>query len=109
MDGVALVADHLPPGLAFGKHAAELGQAAPLPALGQGYGLGVGVRLELGLSPVPGSVGDFYWSGITGPTFWVDPREELVAVFMLQEFDMQRRARYRSQLRALVYQSRMHG
>jgi CubicO group peptidase (beta-lactamase class C family) len=116
LDGVRLVSrktvelmthNHLPPGLAFGERAAELGQAAPLPALGQGYGLGVGVRLEPGLSPLPGSVGDFYWSGITGPTFWVDPREKLIAVFMLQEFDMQRRARYRSLLRALVYQARL--
>lgn len=114
LDGVRLLSrktvelmthNHLPAALAFGERAAELGQAAPLPALGQGYGLGVGVRLEPGLSPLPGSVGDFYWSGITGPTFWVDPREELVAVFMLQEFDMQRRARYRSLLRALVYQA----
>jgi CubicO group peptidase (beta-lactamase class C family) len=114
LDGVRLLSrktvdlmthNHLPPGLAFGEHAAELGQGAPLPSLGQGYGLGVGVRLEPGLSPVPGSVGDFYWSGITGPTFWVDPREQLVVVLMLQELDMQRRARYRSVLRALVYQA----
>jgi CubicO group peptidase (beta-lactamase class C family) len=97
--------NHLPPGLNFGDGAEELGQAAPLPKFGQGYGLGVGVRLAAGLSTVPGSVGDFYWSGITGPTFWIDPREQLIVVFMLQELNMERRARYRSLLRALVYQA----
>jgi CubicO group peptidase (beta-lactamase class C family) len=97
--------NHLPPGLNFGDGAEELGQAAPLPKFGQGYGLGVGVRLAAGLSTVPGSVGDFYWSGITGPTFWIDPSEQLIVVFMLQELNMERRARYRSLLRALVYQA----
>ena len=49
--------NHLPPGVAFGEHAAELGPGAPLPQLGQGYGLCFGVRMERGLSPAPGSVG----------------------------------------------------
>jgi CubicO group peptidase (beta-lactamase class C family) len=95
--------NHLPAGVAFGEHAAELGPGAPLPQLGQGYGLCFGVRMERGLSPAPGSVGDYYWSGITGPTFWIDPQERLIAVLMLQETDIERRARYRSLLRALVY------
>ena len=95
--------NHLPADIAFGEHTAELGQGAPLPQLGQGYGLGFGVRINAGLAPAPGSPGDFYWAGITGPCFWIDPREQLIVVFMLQEFDIERRARYRSLLRALVY------
>jgi CubicO group peptidase (beta-lactamase class C family) len=67
--------------------------------------LGVGVRKSLALAPVPGSPGDFYWGGALGPYFWVDPAEELVAVFMLQELNAQRRSRYRSLLRSLVYQA----
>jgi CubicO group peptidase (beta-lactamase class C family) len=82
-----------------------LGVAAPLAELGQGYGLGVGVRLKAGRATVPGSVGDFYWGGASGTYFWVDPAERLLVVFMLQEFDMQRRTRYRSVLRNLVYQA----
>jgi CubicO group peptidase (beta-lactamase class C family) len=97
--------DHLPPGTMFGAHTAELGLAAPLPRFGQGYGLGVGVRTTPGLSAAPGSVGDFYWGGVTGPYFWVDPAEQLTVVFMLQEPDTQRRIRYRPLLRALVYQA----
>jgi len=114
LDGVRLLArksvqlmtqNHLPPDLGFGTRTSDLGIAAPLPALGQGYGLGLGVRREQGLSPVPGSVGDYYWGGALGPYFWVDPAEQLVTVFMLQELNVQRRARYRALMRALVYQA----
>ena len=97
--------NHLPPGLEFGTQTQELGLTAPLPRLGQGYGLGLGVRLESGLSMAQGSVGDYYWGGAAGPYFWVDPREQLIVVFMLQELDVQIRTRYRSLLRALVYQA----
>jgi CubicO group peptidase (beta-lactamase class C family) len=97
--------NHLPADSMFGTHTPELGLAAPLPRLGQGYGLGLGVRVLPGLSPAPGSVGDYYWGGASGPYFWVDPSEQLIAVFMLQELDVQRRTRYRPLLRALVYQA----
>jgi len=114
LDGVRLLSrksielmrqNHLPHGIAFGPRTADLGIAAPLPALGQGYGLGLGVRCEPGLSPVPGSVGDYYWGGALGPYFWIDPVEQLVVVFMLQELNVARRTRYRALLRSLVYQA----
>ena len=100
-----MTSNQLPPSIGYGPNPANLGIAAPLPELGQGYGLGLGVRLARGLSPVPGSVGDYYWGGATGPYFWVDPREKLIAVLMLQELNAQRRTRYRSLLRDLVYQA----
>jgi CubicO group peptidase (beta-lactamase class C family) len=100
-----MLQNHLPSSLAYGHHTAELGVAAPLPQLGQGYGLGVGVRIHAGLSPVPGSVGDFCWGGALGPYFWGDPAETLSVVFMLAELNLQVRTRYRSLLRALVYQA----
>jgi CubicO group peptidase (beta-lactamase class C family) len=100
-----MTSNHLPPRVATGPRTADLGVAAPLAELGQGYGLGVGVRLKAGRATVPGSVGDFYWGGASGTYFWVDPAERLLVVFMLQEFDMQRRTRYRSVLRNLVYQA----
>jgi CubicO group peptidase (beta-lactamase class C family) len=100
-----MTSNHLPTALDYGPLTHALGAAAPLPELGQGYGLGLGIRLQPGLSVVPGSVGDYYWGGATGPYFWVDPAERLIVVFMLQEFNAQRRARYRSLLRNLVYQA----
>jgi CubicO group peptidase (beta-lactamase class C family) len=98
-----MTSDHLPPGLGFGTFTQELGASAPLPEYGQGYGLGVGVRKEAGRSPVPGSIGDFYWGGAYGTYFWIDPQEQLITVFMLQETDMKKRARYRPLMRNLVY------
>jgi len=114
LDGVRLLArktvqlmvrNHLPADLNFGPNTAELGISAPLPQLGQGYGLGLGVRLQEALSGVPGSAGDYYWGGALGPYFWADPAEQLSVIFMLQELNVQRRVRYRSLLRALVYQA----
>jgi CubicO group peptidase (beta-lactamase class C family) len=100
-----MLQNHLPTALAYGPQTADLGVAAPLPHLGQGYGLGLGVRVEAGLAPVPGSTGDFYWGGALGPYFWVDPVEKMSVVFMLQELNVQIRTRYRALLRALVYQA----
>jgi len=52
--------------------------------LGYGYGLGVGVRLTAGMASVPGSVGEYFWTGYGGTFFWIDPAEQLVAVYMAQ-------------------------
>ena len=54
-----------------------------------GFGLGFAVRTEGGrspglLSPMNGSVGEYYWAGYAGTYFWIDPEEELVAVYMMQ-------------------------
>ncbi|MBV8442591.1 MAG: hypothetical protein JO312_18860, partial [Hyphomicrobiales bacterium] len=51
-----------------------------------------------------GSPGDFYWVGIWGTDFWVDPKERLVAVFMTQVAPGQG-SHYYSLVRNLVYQA----
>jgi CubicO group peptidase (beta-lactamase class C family) len=51
---------------------------------GHGFGLGFAVRTHQGIAPFPGSVGQFFWSGVAGTFFWIDPVEELFAVFMSQ-------------------------
>src|SRR5260221_7631234 len=101
-----MIRNHLPANLNFGTNTAELGIAAPLPQLGQGDGLGLGVRLQEALSGLPGSAGGHHWGGAPGPYFWVGPAEDLVVIFMLQELKVQRRVRYRSLLRAPLYQAR---
>jgi CubicO group peptidase (beta-lactamase class C family) len=102
-----MCSDHLPPGVGIGPNTRDLGITAPLPEYGQGYGLGVGVRIRPGLSPVPGSVGDFFWGGALGTYFWVDPQERLIAILMMQELDPNKRARYRSLFRNLVYSAQV--
>ena len=49
---------------------------------GYTFGLGFAVRQCAGIAGVPGSAGEFMWAAYAGTYFWVDPKEELVAVFM---------------------------
>ncbi len=68
---------------------------------GHGFGLGFAVRTHLGLSPVPGSVGLYYWGGIAGTTFFVDPALDMYAMLLIQAPNQ--RDYYRPLFRNLVY------
>ena len=68
---------------------------------GHGFGLGFAVRTSAGMAPFPGSVGNYYWSGAAGTSFWVDPAERLFAVLMIQA--PVQREHYRLLFRDLVY------
>jgi CubicO group peptidase (beta-lactamase class C family) len=54
-----------------------------LPA-GHGFGLGFAVRTHAGIVNTPGSVGQYFWGGIAGTTFFVDPAQDLFAILMIQ-------------------------
>lgn len=49
-----------------------------------GFGLGFSVRDDVGAGGVPGSEGDYGWGGAYHTTYWVDPAEELVVVYLTQ-------------------------
>jgi CubicO group peptidase (beta-lactamase class C family) len=68
---------------------------------GYGFGLGVAVRLEPGIAHVPGSVGQYFWGGLAGTTFWVDPAEDLFAIMLIQ--GPGQRDYFRTLFRDLVY------
>jgi CubicO group peptidase (beta-lactamase class C family) len=51
---------------------------------GEGYGLTVRVISDSGAAGTALSNGSFGWSGAFGTHFWVDPKEEIVAVLMTQ-------------------------
>jgi len=72
-----------------------------LPGPGFGFGLGFAVRTEPGVAAQLGSVGEYFWSGAGGTTFWVDPKEDLFVVFMMQS--PSQRLRYRIVLHNMVY------
>jgi CubicO group peptidase (beta-lactamase class C family) len=71
---------------------------------GYGFGLGVAVRRDTGRAGVPGTPGEFLWSGAQGTMFWVDPREELAVVFLANTPGPIRR-HYRELVKTLVVQA----
>ena len=72
-----------------------------LPGPGYGFGLGFAVRRDLGGPSANGSPGEYNWAGAGGTAFWVDPREKLIVVFMMQS--PSKRAYYRALLRDMIY------
>jgi CubicO group peptidase (beta-lactamase class C family) len=68
---------------------------------GHSFGLGFAVRTQQGVAPFLGSVGQFFWSGMAGTFFWIDPKEDLFAVLMMQ--GPGQREYIRSMVRNLVY------
>lgn len=51
---------------------------------GFGFGLGFRVRMDLGQSATLGSVGEYGWGGAYGTFFWVDPKEQMIGILMIQ-------------------------
>jgi CubicO group peptidase (beta-lactamase class C family) len=100
LDGVRLLS---PATLAFmtADHLGDRPADGDLLPEGHGFGLGFAVRTHAGLSPIPGSVGSYYWNGIAGTSFFVDPSLDLYAVLMIQA--PHQREYYRQLFRNLVY------
>jgi len=73
-----------------------------LASAGYTFGLGFAVRQAAGIAGVPGSAGEFMWGGYAGTYFWIDPKEQLVAVYMTQA-PSPIRAYYRKLFKQLVY------
>lgn len=51
---------------------------------GYGFGLGFAVHLNPGKSGLNGSVGEYNWGGLAGTKFWIDPKENLIGIYMVQ-------------------------
>ena len=52
--------------------------------LGYGFGLGVSVLMDVPATSVPGSEGIYGWGGAATTQFWIDPKEEMLCIFMTQ-------------------------
>ena len=105
LDGVRLLspttvrymtADHL----GDAKHSG----VTTLPA-GTGFGLGFAVRRETGQFEVTGNAGEYYWAGAAGTGFYVDPKEQLVCVWMTQGQPGMARRYDRYLFKQMVYQA----
>ena len=68
---------------------------------GHGFGLGFAVRTAQGVSSLPGSVGMYYWGGIAGTAFFIDPALDMYALLLIQAPNQ--RDYYRPLFRDLVY------
>ena len=70
---------------------------------GIGYSMATAVDLANARTRLPGTAGTFFWSGAAATHFWVDPAEDLAAVFMTQVLDLPTGMVLRRTLRRLVY------
>jgi len=112
-DGVRLVSpktiehmtsNHIPPGYRYAVPIqSQILWPSPSMETGQGFGLGFAINCEPERSPLPGSKGVYYWSGAGGTTFFVDPKEELIAIMMTSARNQE--LNFHRLLRQYVYQA----
>ena len=86
-------------------HLGDIKPAHQILAPGYGFGLGFAVRRADGLNGAPGSAGEFTWGGAGGTAFWIDPKEQLVAVLMTQAQPGPWQREFKELFRQLVYQA----
>ncbi|HYB94738.1 MAG TPA: serine hydrolase domain-containing protein [Vicinamibacterales bacterium] len=68
------------------NHTADVPHPLSLIGAGREFGLGVQVVTDVAATQTLGSVGMYGWSGIYGTVFWVDPKEKLVSIMMVQKY-----------------------
>jgi CubicO group peptidase (beta-lactamase class C family) len=81
--------------------ALAMGAFSETPYSGIGFGLGFAMTLDPVASGSP-SEGDYYWGGAASTIFWVDPKEDLVAIFMTQLMPSTT-FNFRGQLKNIIY------
>jgi CubicO group peptidase (beta-lactamase class C family) len=69
---------------------------------GVGFGLGFSVTMSPAKTLVPGSPGEYAWGGAATTSFWIDPAEELITIFMTQVIPSSAYP-VRRELRTMVY------
>lgn len=109
LDGVRLLGprtvaymsrNHLPGGKDM--PALATGTFSEVPFEGVGFGLGVAVRDNAASSGVLSSEGELSWGGLASTHFWIDPHEDLIAIFLTQLIPSSS-YNIRNELRTLVY------
>jgi CubicO group peptidase (beta-lactamase class C family) len=71
---------------------------------GYGFGLTFAVNLGPGKSATIGSEGEYYWGGAAGTSFWIDPKEHMIGVFLVQILPSQG-VTARDQFKRMAYQA----
>ena len=71
---------------------------------GSGFGLGFSITKNVGERGEPGSVGTFEWGGAYGSSYWADPKEELILVY-LKQLSPTNGLDDQAKLKSMVYQA----
>ena len=77
-----MTANHLPGGSNIAAMSKSLFSEAAYDGIG--FGLGFATTMNAAQTLMPGSDGDYFWGGAASTFFWIDPQEDLVAIFMTQ-------------------------
>ncbi len=85
-------------------HIGDLPRVGALIGPNDGFGLTFRVIREPGLSGNLGSAGEYSWGGAAGTRFWIDPKEELIGLFMVQVLP-HTGLQFGTEFKNLVYQS----
>ena len=89
--------------LACGKDLASLAVGMFAETAYEGVGFGLGFAMTLGeVEAGTLGAGDYYWGGAASTIFWVDPKEDLVAIFMTQLMPSAT-FNFRGQLKNIIY------
>src|SRR3984957_2865470 len=109
LDGVRLLgpktlalmtSNHLPGGRDLPEMSRSLFSEAAYNGIG--FGLGFSVTMNPAQTLIPGSAGEYAWGGAATTSFWIDPAEELIAIFMTQVLPSSAYP-IRRELRTMVY------
>lgn len=84
-------------------HLGEMPRAGLL-AKGYGFGFTMAVSLGAGKTGVASSEGEYFWGGAAGTRFWIDPKEQMIGIFMIQILP-HTNLTYGTQFRQLAYQA----
>lgn len=98
---IALMAsNHLPGGRDLTEMSKSMFSEAAY--AGIGFGLGFSVTLNPSKTMIAGSAGEYAWGGAASTAFWIDPVEDMVAIFMTQLLPSSTYP-VRRELRTMVY------
>jgi CubicO group peptidase (beta-lactamase class C family) len=95
-----MTANHLPGGRDLPEMSRSLFSEATYNGIG--FGLGFSVTMNPAQTLIPGSPGEYAWGGAATTSFWIDPAEELIAIFMTQVLPSSAYP-LRRELRTMVY------
>ena len=85
-------------------HLGDMPRGTDLMGPGYGFGLTVAVSRGPGRTGATGSAGEYFWGGAAGTRFWIDPKEQMIGIFMIQILP-HTNLTYGTQFRQLAYQA----